>query len=84
MLWAAGVLGANMSRALLDWSGVQDPIARGLSTAAASHGIGTAALVANEPEALPFCALAYALVGIASTLLMSMPTLRSAIISITG
>ena len=81
---AAGVLGANISKVLLDWSAVKDPIARGMSTAASSHGIGTAALVASEPDALPFCALAYALVGITSTILMSVPLLRSAIIAITG
>ena len=58
---------------------MNDPIARGLSTAASSHGIGTAALVAEEPDTLPFCGLAYALVGVMSTLLMSIPLLQTAI-----
>ena len=80
----AGVLGANIARWVLDCAQVKDTIARGLSTAASSHGIGTAGLVAKEPDTLPFCALAYALVGITSTLLMYMAPLRSAIIAITG
>ena len=42
-----------------DRSRYDDPITRGLSTAGSAHGLGTAALAAAEPEALPFCALAY-------------------------
>ena len=78
------MLGANVAKALLDWSGVKDLIARGMSTASSSHGIGTAALVAEEPDTLPFCGLAYALVGVTSTLLMSIPLLQAGIKVITG
>jgi putative effector of murein hydrolase len=40
-------------------------VTRGLATAGSCHGLGTAALAAKEPAALPFCALAYGLIGIA-------------------
>lgn len=38
----------------------------------------------QEPEALPFCALSYTMVGIISTVLASVPAFRSALISIVG
>lgn len=38
----------------------------------------------REPEALPFCALAYALIGVISTVLAALPFVSSAIIAIVG
>ena len=40
--------------------------------------------VCREPEALPFCALAYALIGIISTILVSLPFVRSALFALAG
>jgi hypothetical protein len=41
-------------------------------------------LLCREPEALPFCALAYALIGVISTVLASIPLVSSTIIAIAG
>ena len=41
-------------------------------------------IACREPEALPFCALAYALIGIISTVLVSIPAVQSALISVAG
>lgn len=38
----------------------------------------------SEPEALPFCALAYSLIGIISTLLVSIPPIAAALLKITA
>lgn len=38
----------------------------------------------QEPEALPFCALSYSMVGILSTVLATIPFVRHALISIVG
>ena len=38
----------------------------------------------SEPEALPFCALAYALSGIIATALVAMPPVASALLAITA
>ncbi len=38
----------------------------------------------QEPEALPFCALSYSLVGILSTFLAATPMVRNALIGIVG
>ncbi|CAG9466097.1 unnamed protein product [Pedinophyceae sp. YPF-701] len=79
-----GLVGANFAQTLLDRFKFKDPIVRGLATAGSSHGLGTAALAAKEPEALPYCALAYALIGIISTLLCCIPMFREVILSLAG
>eukprot|EP00798_Chlamydomonas_sp_ICE-L_P016408 gene16410-22617_t len=61
-----------------------DTIARGLAAAGTGGGLGTASLTSKEPEALPFCALSYSLVGITSTCLAATPFMRDAIIAIVG
>jgi len=79
-----GLLGAAFAQVVLDKLKFKDPIVRGMAVAASAHGLGTAALAAKEPEALPYCALAYAVVGIISTLLVQVPWVRLALLSITG
>merc|ERR1712078_111112 len=69
---------------LLDSFGFKDPIVRGMSTAASAHGLGTAALAAKEPDALPFCALAYALIGISASVLATVPAVQAALIALAG
>lgn len=49
-----------------------------------AHGLGTAALSAKEPEALPFCAIAYALTGIFGSLLCSVPAVRQSLLAVVG
>ncbi|GBF88340.1 plastidal glycolate glycerate translocator, chloroplastic [Raphidocelis subcapitata] len=79
-----GILGANFGPGLMTRVGIKDTIARGLAAAATAGGLGTASLTSKEPEALPFCALSYALVGIFSTLIMSLPPVLNFAISIVG
>lgn len=62
--------------------GINDTIARGLAAASTAGGLGTASLTSREPEALPFCALAYSMVGIMSTVLAAIPAVRNLLISI--
>jgi hypothetical protein len=38
----------------------------------------------QEPEALPFCALSYSLVGILSTFLAATPLVRNALLGMVG
>ncbi len=74
-----GLLGANFAQPLLTAAGYRDPVVRGLATAASAHGLGTAALAAKEPEALPMAALAYATMGVVSSLLASVAPFRAAL-----
>jgi len=48
------------------------------------HGLGTAALSAKEPEALPFCAIAYGLTGIFGSILCSIPVVRQSLLAVIG
>eukprot|EP00798_Chlamydomonas_sp_ICE-L_P007234 gene7234-342_t len=80
----AGLLGANFGPGLLSAVGIKDTIARGLAAAGTAGGLGTASLTSKEPEALPFCALSYSLVGIISTILATSPAVRNALFAIVG
>ncbi|KAK9081681.1 hypothetical protein Syun_031087 [Stephania yunnanensis] len=79
-----GLVGANFVQVVLDRLRLEDPIARGIATASSAHGLGTAALSAKEPEALPFCAIAYALTGIFGSLICSNPLVRQSLLAIVG
>lgn len=76
-----GLLGANLGRALLTLARVNDPVVRGLAMGASAHGLGTAAM-GEEPESLPFSALAMTMVGVLSSILVSVGPLRSVLIRI--
>ncbi|KAH9623138.1 hypothetical protein KSS87_006468 [Heliosperma pusillum] len=79
-----GLVGANFVQVVLDKLQFRDPIARGIATASSAHGLGTAALSAKEPEALPFCAIAYALTGIFGSILCSIPIVRQSLLAVVG
>ncbi|KAK3037657.1 hypothetical protein RJ639_030434 [Escallonia herrerae] len=79
-----GLVGANFVQAMLDKLRFQDPVARGIATASSAHGLGTAALSAKEPVALPFCAIAYALTGIFGSLVCSVPLVRQSLLAVIG
>lgn len=76
-----GLLGAISGARILDSFGIKDAVARGLGIGAAAHGIGTAAFV-NEKDAFPFAAIAMALTGAATTVVISVPLLRRAIVKL--
>lgn len=79
-----GLIGANFVLAAMEKLGLNDPISRGVGTASSAQGLGTAALAAKEPEALPFCAIAYSFTGIFGTLICSVPAVRQSLIFIAG
>jgi len=77
----SGLIGANSGASILNQFKILDPVARGLSIGAAAHGLGTAAFV-NEKEAFPFSAVSMALTASLSTVLISIPAIRSLIVQI--
>ena len=79
-----GLVGAVLCQRLLNAGGLMDPLVRGLATASSCHGFGTAALAATEPAALPFCALAYGLVGIAASLWAAIPQVQTMLKALAG
>lgn len=76
-----GLLGANVAAVTLSAMRIRDPVVRGLSTGAAAHGLGTAAM-SDEPPAFPFAALAMTLVGIFSTVLVALPPVRALLLRV--
>lgn len=42
------------------------------------------ALAGKEPEALPYCAIAYALTGIINTILCAIPPVRTSLLMLAG
>lgn len=50
-----------------------------MSVAITTHAI---VFACREPEALPFCALSYSMVGILSTLLAAIPAVRNLLMSL--
>jgi putative effector of murein hydrolase len=79
-----GLIGCNFVQALMTAFGATDPISRGLTAAATAHGLGTAAMVAREPEGLPFAALSYALCGVSASILACIPPFRSILLWLTS
>nr|QKY15132.1 plastidal glycolate glycerate translocator (PLGG) [Polytomella parva] len=77
-----GLLGANFGPNLMTMIGVRDVIARGMAAAATAGGLGTAAIAAKEPEALPFCALSYSMIGIMSTCFAAVPPIMNALVAV--
>ena len=79
-----GLLGANVGGGrLASYLGGRDrdPVARGLAMGASAHGVGTASL-AEEPEPLAFSAVAMALTGVMTTLLVTLPPVRAALLAV--
>lgn len=66
----AGMLGAIVGPALLSLLRVRDRHVRGLAMGLASHGIGTARLLHDEPGAAPFAALGMAANAILTPILV--------------
>ena len=76
-----GLLGANAGAARLASYGVSDPVSKGLAMGASAHGIGTASL-AEEPESLAFAAVAMALTGVMTTVLVTVPPVRASLLMV--
>lgn len=49
-----------------------------------AHGLGTAALTAEEPDAAAFSAVAMALVGVITTALVTAAPVRAALLLVAG
>jgi len=65
-----GILGAMIGPILLDWFGITDQKARGVSLGTASHGIGTAQAMQASEVAGAFSGLAMGLNALATAILL--------------
>mmetsp|Transcript_51017 Transcript_51017/g.143390 ORF Transcript_51017/g.143390 Transcript_51017/m.143390 type:complete len:427 (-) Transcript_51017:190-1470(-) len=76
-----GVLGATFGRTLLDVLGIRDPVTRGLAVGAAAQGLGVTSMM-PEPDAFPFAAMSMILTAISATVLVSIPPVKDALVSL--
>lgn len=76
-----GILGATYGKTLLTSMGVVDPVCRGLGIGSSSQGLGVAA-ISDEPDAFPFAAISMVLTAISATTLVSIPSVKDALISL--
>jgi putative effector of murein hydrolase/putative effector of murein hydrolase LrgA (UPF0299 family) len=74
-----GVIGALFAAPLLRWWGVDLPFAQGVATGVSSHGIGTAALLRDNPQAAAFSAISFALTAALSVAFASMGFVQAAV-----
>ena len=79
-----GLIGAAFGQVVLTTFRIRDEISRGVAQGVTSHGLGASALAANEPQALPFSAVTIAIMGTVSNLLLYVPFVRGALLSICG
>ena len=84
MVVITGLLGANFGAAVMTKFGISSPVTRGLAMGTSAHGLGTGALAASEPEAFAFSAIAMALTGTISTIIVSFSPLREILIKYAG
>lgn len=78
-----GIFGAQYGRKLLDAVNIQDPITRGLAVGSAAQGLGVSSMV-PEVDAFPFAAMAMALTAVAGTVLVSIPSIKDAVVATCG
>jgi len=76
-----GIIGAQYGKRLLDLVNIQDPITRGLAVGSAAQGLGVSSMV-NEADAFPFAAMAMALTAVAGTILVAVPSVKDAVVSL--
>jgi putative effector of murein hydrolase len=84
LVCATGLIGAALGQVLMTMLKMRDEISRGVAQATSAHGLGTSALAANEPQALPFAAVTIAIMGTVSNLLLFIPAVRDALLAIIG
>jgi len=78
----SGVLGALFAPALLRRAGLASSFTLGVATGASCHGIGTAALVRDEPAAAAVSGISFALTAAMSVALVSVPSVRAALLAL--
>lgn len=77
-----GLLGANLSLWVLSTLKVQEGIVRALAAACSAHGFGSAAVASGDADLLPFCLVAYILMGTVSSLAVSIPVIRTSVLQL--
>jgi putative effector of murein hydrolase len=76
-----GVLGATYGRTMLDTLKIHDPVTRGLAVGGAAQGLGVTSMM-PEADAYPFAAMSMILTAISATVLVSIPSVNHALVTL--
>lgn len=76
-----GVLGATVCRSVLDALGIHDPVTRGLAVGGSAQGLGVTSMI-PEADAFPFAAMSMILTAISATIMVSIPSIRDALVNL--
>eukprot|EP00594_Rhizosolenia_setigera_P003942 CAMPEP_0178945254 /NCGR_PEP_ID=MMETSP0789-20121207/3632_1 /TAXON_ID=3005 /ORGANISM="Rhizosolenia setigera, Strain CCMP 1694" /LENGTH=517 /DNA_ID=CAMNT_0020625123 /DNA_START=37 /DNA_END=1590 /DNA_ORIENTATION=- len=76
-----GIFGATVAKSSLSSLNIRDPVSRGLAIGSSCFGLGVASLI-DEPDALPFAAIAMVLTAVSATCLVSVPSIKNALIDL--
>lgn len=77
-----GFIGVVLGQPIFDILRLRSPRTRGLSMGSAAHGLGTVALASSEPDAFPYSALGFVLVGTFTSVYLQVPALRALLVRI--
>merc|ERR1719458_121096 len=64
------------------WLRLECSRTKGLAMGASAHGLGTVALATSDPDAFPYSALAFVLVGTATTVFLQVPLIRTFLVKL--
>eukprot|EP01036_Dinobryon_divergens_P028068 gene28068-36955_t len=76
-----GIIGASFGDSFLNWIGVRDPVAIGLSLGSSAHGLGMAA-VASNPIKFASAVVAMTLTGLWTVAILSVPSFRNNLVKL--
>eukprot|EP00933_Yihiella_yeosuensis_P081495 TRINITY_DN95102_c0_g1_i1.p1 TRINITY_DN95102_c0_g1~~TRINITY_DN95102_c0_g1_i1.p1 ORF type:complete len:286 (-),score=47.38 TRINITY_DN95102_c0_g1_i1:91-873(-) len=82
MVVTTGFIGVLLGPPVFNALKIKSARTRGIAMGAAAHGLGTVALAESDEEAFPFGAVGFVLVGTATSLLLQIAPLRSALLKI--
>mmetsp|Transcript_27130 Transcript_27130/g.78175 ORF Transcript_27130/g.78175 Transcript_27130/m.78175 type:complete len:171 (-) Transcript_27130:119-631(-) len=82
MVVVTGFIGVVLAPPIFDLLRMRSPRTRGLSMGAAAHGLGTVAMAESDPNAFPYSALGFVLVGTFTSALLQVAPLRQLLLRI--
>jgi len=77
MIVVTGFIGVILGPSMFKLLRLKSSRTKGLAMGASAHGLGTVSLATSDPDAFPYSALAFVLVGTATTVFLQVPLIRT-------
>jgi len=82
MVVVTGFIGVVLAPPMFSLLRLKHPRTKGLAMGASAHGLGTVSLATSDPDAFPYSALAFVLVGTATTIFLQVPFFRTFLVKL--